>query len=1293
MKYKLIILLTIIALECSAQQIDYDFRFVTANERSGLISDQIHCIAADKFGYIWIGTQSGLSRYDGTKFSTVRVDQKNSVAGNSVADLTVDKDGIIWIATERGVNSYNPDAGAFTYYPKYNNDEKTINRNFQCDKIFPQENGDIIVFANYGQAFKLEKDSTIFRPILKTLFDTVPIRNFYIDNEKTFWMLSDKNSMLYQIDTLGNLLKSINCKNTYFPNITHGTYTIYDNGDGNLFFGGEFGIIVYNKKSGRFQQFEVANPADVPLNARVFYRDKFNRLWIGSNAADLHFVDPKDNRIIKIPSSKVETAYMLNSSTVNDITEDNNGLIWFATWKGITYMEMNPVKKFHNISRDENHSILHKNYIYGFDRRKDGVMAIASDGGGVTYWKKGEQNQIECYDPAIRDNTAMESSSTLAVAFDSVGNCYTGGYNRCLTRINADGKTCIAYPYNPDDEECLAFNFVRSILIDKKQRIWVFTNGGGLHLLNPETKKFKRFRYDKDGNYISLHGISVFNSNDGNKLYLCTYQGFQIYDIENNTIETFYNNDSDSTTISHNWVYYAKEDSKGRLWVGTDAGLDLYNPSDKTFTHFNKNVGFENTVINGILEDNNGMFWISTARGLVKFNPEEQVVERTYRTSDGLVAENFEPCSAYKDPDGDMFFGTGKGFLYFNPDEIKASEHMPAPTITGLLINYNRTTRYSEDSPLKYFSSEAAKEIVLNHNQSTFTIEFASFNYVNSKGNRYNCYMQGYDKQWQDIGQRNEITFTNLNSGHYVFMVRGINADGVQSEIKTLNIIINPPKYRTWWAITLQVILIIGITILIYRTRVRTLQKRQKELEETVATRTEQLLSANAELESQKEEIIRQSEEISNTLDKMMIINDLSRQITSTFEVDEIIKKTYQYISEIIKIDFFAIGFYSKSLDSLEFTQITQDKKIIKNTTIKVSENYAENTCYNDKKDVLLFGQRCKQSVFYNAEKSAQTSLCVPLESNNKAIGLFAINTLQPNAYTSTDLVNIRMISSVLSIAIDKAKDYQLLRTKNNNINGSIKYAKTIQDAVLVHKTELDKYFKSAIIFKPKDIVSGDFYWMRKIGNNPQKPKMIFVAVIDCTGHGVPGAFMSLISNILLSDIVIRTNTYEPDKILSALNDEIINILNQDQNTNDDGLDMAICRFDRNENGQIYQAVYAGAKNSIYYYSSATDAYSLIPADRISIGGVLKNSRPVFTPKTFAVQKDDIIYMNSDGIIDQNNQLRKRFGRIKFQDVLTQVRKLPMDEQKTEIELALKNHMGNEEQRDDITILGLKIID
>lgn len=1290
MRYRLVILLMLVNAVCSSQDKDYNFIFSTANERFGLISDQINCITSDQFGYIWVGTQSGLSRYDGTKFTSVRHDPKIGVAGNSIADLATDNKGMIWIVSERGINKYNPIAGGFTYYPKYNEHSATINYNFQCDKIFPQENGWVIAFANYGQAFLLEKDSTIFRPIYQTFFDSVKIRNFYIDKEKTIWALSEKTSRTYLLDTIGNLKKIIDCKDKWFPNITQGNYAMYDDGD-KIYFGGEYGIVIYNKNKDKFENLDVENPEDMPLNARVFYRDKLNRFWIGTNADDLHFIDPNTNRIIKIPSSSNEAVYKLNSSTVNDITEDDNGLVWFGTWKGISYTELSPTKKFYNISREENKNILHKNYIYCFSIRNDGTMAIASDGGGITYWRKGEPSRITCYDPAITPNTAMESSSTLAVAFDSAGNCYSGGYNRCLSSISADGKTCTVYPYNPDQEDCMASNFVKSILIDKKQRIWVYTNGGGLHLLNPKTKKFKRIKTDRNGTPINLHGISITQSKNEKYLYLGTYLGFQIYDLENDIVKSYENNDNDSTTLSHNWVYQIFEDSQGRIWVATDAGLDLFDQETGTFTRYNKNAGFENTVINGILEDNNGMFWVSTARGLAKFNPDMGLVERTYHISDGLCAENFEPGATFKDPDGTLFFGMGKGFVYFNPDEINTSEQMPAPTITGLLINYNRVTRYSPNSPLKKYSPEAAKEIILESDQSTFTIEFASLNFINSKGNRYSCYMQGYDKQWHDIGQRNEITFTNLNSGRYVFMVRGINADGNQSEIKTLIIIIKPPTYKTWWAITLQLLLIIGTAIVIYQTRVKTLQKRQKQLEETVATRTEQLLSANAELESQKEEIIRQSEEISNTLDKMMIINDLSRQITSSFEIDDIIKQTYKYISEIIKTDFFATGFYSNSLDSIEFTRINKNCTSQKDKTIKLTEDYAETNCYLQNKDVLLFGQRCSRSAFFNQENPPQTSLCIPLESEGKAFGLIVLNTLTPNAYTSTDLVNIRMIASVLSIAIDKAKDYQLLRTKNNNINGSIKYAKTIQDAILVQQSELDKFFKAAIIFKPKDIVSGDFYWMRKIGNNPQNPQMIFVAVIDCTGHGVPGAFMSLISNILLSDIVIRTNTYEPDKILSNLNDEIINILNQGQNTNDDGLDMAICRFDSNKNGKIYQATYAGAKNSIYYYSSATDAYSMIPADRISIGGVLKNNRPIFTPKTFAVQSGDIIYMNSDGIIDQNNKQRKRFGRIKFQDILTQVRNLPMNQQKEEIELALKKHMGDEEQRDDITVLGLQI--
>lgn len=1303
-----------------------DFMFSTVNERDGLPSDQINCLAYDDFGYIWIGCKSGLTRYNGYGFITYNSSNNppdERIEGNAVSDIKKDLSGFLWIATENGATEYNPLTGKFTHYTQTEADGR-VNVNYQVDRIIITADNKVYIFSNYGHLYLVNRKIKTIKAVLANFFENNNIRYCYGDGHDNLWALSENDMKIYKLDTTGNILNRIDCSNMKSSNPTRSSYTLLDNGNGEIYFGGDNGLIIFDEKINKFKPLNIKDAGSFPsAEIKVLFKDHNGDIWVGTNAKELHLIKTSEKRVIKIKQSYKETPYKLNSPTVTDIIEDKNGIIWMGTWKGLSFMETNPSKTFHNVSSDENTTILFKDYINDFDQRKsDGLMALASDGGGLIFWYPGDDKNTASFDPTYMQGTNMDRSSTLAVAFDKEGNCYHGGYNRRFTKVSADLKTNIAYPFNPANPESLQSNFTADILCDKKNRIWVLTNGGGLHLFNPKNNTFKQINEDKNGKQIiSKFGLSLSELPDG-KILVGTYQGLSVYDPDANIIKNHTNND-DTISISHNWIYFSMTDSKQRIWIGTASGLNLFDVEKGTFKRFSEKAGFENIVIKGITEDKKtGYLWISTAHGLVKFNPETGKVLRIYKGSDGLLAENFEPKAAFCDLKGFMYFGTGKGFTYFRPEDINCSKILPIPTISGLLIDYKSAKVGVHNSPLGN-APEATDIIVLNNSQSTFTIEFATLNYVNAGGNRYSCFMKGYDKEWNNIGARRDITFTNLNPGKYVFMVKCTNADGLTSDIRQLKITVLPPWYGTWWAIMLELFFFACLIMFIYYLRIKALKLRQKELEETVVTRTQELRYVNQELELQKEEVLLKSEEItaqrdelvsknqelecsraeivkkndeiSKSLNSMLILNSLGQEITSTFETETIINTVYKHVNIMVKCDSFAIGIYSKSKATLDFCLYYHDDPQLKRLSVSVRDNYCESYCFNNKAKVYLDSEGCENSAIRDQDNNKYGScFCVPLITGEEITGVMAVNSKSDGAFGRTDVTNLEMIAGYVSIAMQKADAYQMLRTRNNSINGSIRYAKTIQDAILLNEKSLNNYFESFVYFKPKDIVSGDFYWVKiaKISDeNGYITDMIFAAVVDCTGHGVPGAFMSLISNILLNDIV-RSGNYEPATILEMLAKEIISSLNQNRNFNGDGLDISLCRFDKDNSGNIYKMIFAGAKNSIYYYDVKKNTYEVLAADRISIGSTIaEHKNHKFSQQSVFTRQGDIVYMITDGIIDQNNKERKRFGRIRFIDTLKRIRNQKMSDQKIEIVKTLEQYAEKEEQRDDITVMGIRL--
>ncbi len=258
------------------------------------------------------------------------------------------------------------------------------------------------------------------------------------------------------------------------------------------------------------------------------------------------------------------------------------------------------------------------------------------------------------------------------------------------------------------------------------------------------------------------------------------------------------------------------------------------------------------------------------------------------------------------------------------------------------------------------------------------------------------------------------------------------------------------------------------------------------------------------------------------------------------------------------------------------------------------------------------------------------------------------------------------------------------LDLQNKNINSSIQYAQNIQRAILPAEEEIDRFFDYFIIYRPKDIVSGDFYWYAEINST------IYIAVIDCTGHGVPGAFMSMIGNRLFNEIVLLNKISDPAKILTVLNVKIIEALRQKESDNNDGMDVCLISFTNKANKK--KLTFSGAKRPLLIYKDKTSEFIEIKGDRHSIGGYKNNKESKeFTSHEIDLESNDIVYLSSDGLIDQNNEERKRFGSQKLKQIISDHISNPLSEQKQIIEKELDTFQGNAEQRDDITFIGLKI--
>ncbi|UZR93390.1 PP2C family protein-serine/threonine phosphatase [Chondrinema litorale] len=261
---------------------------------------------------------------------------------------------------------------------------------------------------------------------------------------------------------------------------------------------------------------------------------------------------------------------------------------------------------------------------------------------------------------------------------------------------------------------------------------------------------------------------------------------------------------------------------------------------------------------------------------------------------------------------------------------------------------------------------------------------------------------------------------------------------------------------------------------------------------------------------------------------------------------------------------------------------------------------------------------------------------------------------------------------------------------QNLKITDSIRYAQTIQYAILPQESYIKRFINDTfILYRPKDIVSGDFYWFATVYDKQKKREIVYIAAIDCTGHGVPGAFMSLIGYTILNDIISKSMILGTNDILEQLNIGIYTVLKQYENMNDDGMDVCLCQIDYLDDTNV-MVNFTGAKRPLYVVKNKGGNIQYLKGNNKTIGGVQKKNK-IFTTENVYLQKGDLIYLTTDGLLDQNNKNNRKFGKQKFSELLNQVNKLPLKEQHAIFEKALDDHQEGVPQRDDITVICVKV--
>ncbi|MDB5087547.1 MAG: hypothetical protein JWR09_1541, partial [Mucilaginibacter sp.] len=460
---------------------------------------------------------------------------------------------------------------------------------------------------------------------------------------------------------------------------------------------------------------------------------------------------------------------------------------------------------------------------------------------------------------------------------DSQKNLWIGYYGAGLDLMNPRTKTFTHYTVGNKPDQVSGAN-VFSLAEDKSGNIWVGMDGVGINVIS-HSKVIKRYQYTSADTIHSLsnNDVETIYRDREDNIWVGTYAGLNLY---NPATDNFTHFKPYNSGLSSNVIISIFEDAKGNIWVGTlGGGLNLYDKHKKTFSAHIFPDGSNYSIINSITEDDNGFMWVSTNAGIISFKPNTNEFKK-YTISNNLQGYEFFIGSGLKAANGELLFGGHNGFNIIDPYQLALNKSKHDVVFTDFQL-FNKKVPIGGNSILKK-SITQTKEIRLNYEQSVFTIEFSDLNYTLPEMNSYAYLLDGFEKSWNYVGSQRKATYTNLNPGEYTFKVKAANSDGVWNNIPaTIKIIIVPPFYMTWWFRVAMFLIICLIIYSYYRYRIyaikaqkKVLQKLVKEQTAEVVKQSEELQSQSEELQTLNEELQAQSEELQSQSDYLQVLND-----------------------------------------------------------------------------------------------------------------------------------------------------------------------------------------------------------------------------------------------------------------------------------------------------------------------------------------------------------------------------------------------------------------------------------
>lgn len=1031
-------------------------------------------------------------------------------------------------------------------------------------------------------------------------------------------------------------LDSWNIENGFPHNLV---YTIIQTRDGYIWMGTRNGLVRFNGFG--FKTFQKENESQLKSNdIRCLLEDNDGTIWIGNFNGGLSYL--KEGNFQNYSSEKypfLEGIYCM--------TQSNDGAIWIGTLQnGIISLKDG---KFTNYTCKDG---LVSDKIINVVKDIQGNLWFATRSGLI---KKNPNNSFINY----TTKNGLPGEFVFSVLPDKKGGLWISSFSK-LCYYKNDTFTPI------DTASILKNPKIVPLYLDSNDYLWIGTDGNGFTRMKNgafdrlstdigiESKCISCFLEDREGslwigtvhegalrlsdtkfaNLTTREGLStnithcIFQDHAGD-LWIGTDYGLNKIKKGKCTLEFTTKNG-----LFHNTVYTVIEDRKNNIWIGTNRGLNIYNLKNKSISGFTYTNGLNNNVVTSLYEDRSGRIWIGTEGGLNKY---ENGKITNYSEKDGINSELV--CSIIEDRNGILWIGTSIGVFHTLSPTDKQFKLIPASS--NIYVN----NLYEDKNGMILIGT--GKGLIIYNNGNTIHC-------TNTQGlgqptvesiiedDLENIWMGGKDGISR-IKRKDFDDFIEQKSNYIPSLVYN-EGDGMKTRWCKNSVVINKDG-KIWFATDKG-------AVILYPEDISKITKKPPVYIEEILVNGRIFDCGNIRKSDYKAIIPAGTDRIEFFYTALSFLN-------------------HQKVKFKIKMD----GYDREWINAGSIHNTTYTSLSPGNYTFRVIACNSEG----------IWNKIGAEYRFYLEPYFYQTAWFF------RIVGILVIALIYIGyRWRMKQLIaNEKKLSRLVierTEALDKrtqelADSYRIIEEKNQNILASIEYASNIQKAMLPVEKRMDTFLKDYfVIFNPKDIVSGDFYWFHEIG------EFLFIAVADCTGHGVPGALLSMIGGMKLHELINDRQILDPAQILSQLHFSVRSILKQGKDSQShDGMDIGLCRLDI-KNKTI---VFAGAKRPLYYIKNSQ--FFEIKGERKSIGGLQKEKERLFVNYVVKWESEITFYLTTDGFSDQNNPGDQKYGTKRLKQYIKSISPMEMTQQKQVLFEEFQRHKSYIEQRDDIIIIGIRL--